>query len=113
MYYLWTAGSEEPEASGDSSIQNGPRQLRQFNGLHWQTYGRGDIGRQSVFGPVANLDNWHWSVKAVGATLLPQNLSRHSLGVVAGTEPLATDQIALHVYYDMKQRRFQIFEGDS
>src|SRR5262249_9404901 len=34
-------------------------QLRQFNGLHWQTYARGDIGRQRLFRPVANRHNWH------------------------------------------------------
>src|SRR6516225_1485654 len=41
--------------STNGLIQNGPRRLRPIKGLQWQTLVRGDIGRQRLFWPVANL----------------------------------------------------------
>src|SRR6266542_665720 len=54
LYYLWTAGSEEPEASGDGPIQNGPRRLKRIKALHWQTPARGSFDPQRLSGALAN-----------------------------------------------------------
>jgi|SRR5262245_22727803 len=51
----WANGGVPGGFSPDGSIQNGPRRLRPIKGLQWQTLVRGDIGRQRLFWPVANL----------------------------------------------------------
>jgi hypothetical protein len=66
------------------TIQNGPRRLRPIKGLRWQTLVRGDIGRQRLFRPLANPGE-------VEATCVFRALMR----------------------YEVKQRRFQMFEADS
>src|SRR5262245_36063306 len=47
--------SKAREGRPSTSIQNGPGRARRIKGLQWQTYVRGNIERQRIFPPVANL----------------------------------------------------------